>query len=376
MGRDTDLIGGPRSLVHHPRGWGLASNTPFRLYKGQTHAGGVRVPFVISWPDGLRRGAGDTGIRQQYQYVTDITPTLLELAGVPRPSRWRARPAQEPDGVSIAPVLHDRRGEGAGRRPGGRGVAQRGLPPRRRQRRPGPAQSRRGAVPPPPRPARGHTGAGTLAVLPAHLLPLLRRRRRRRTRRARRVRPGRTALARRPGRRLQPVRRRRAAGVRLQRVQRVQRAPRDRRGAAGRGPPDGHPLGRRGGGSAPGVPRPGRRRGDRPVGQRPPAHRHGAAAGHQRGRGPQVPGLLAGPRTPPQLPPHRRPALGDLRPGAQAPYGPALVAAPCGRRPPHSSDGEPMNPRTREALFISPRGVMCTADEIGIRFRGSRYRGR
>ncbi|MGW6612678.1 sulfatase-like hydrolase/transferase [Streptomyces erythrochromogenes] len=83
MGRDTDLIGGPRSLVHHPRGCGMASNTPFRLYKGQTHAGGVRVPFVISWPDGLRRGAGDTGLRQQYQYVTDITPTLRELAGVP-----------------------------------------------------------------------------------------------------------------------------------------------------------------------------------------------------------------------------------------------------------------------------------------------------
>lgn len=111
--RDTDLIGGPQSLVHYPRGWGMASNTPFRLYKGQTHAGGVRVPFVISWPEGLRRADGDSGVRQQYQYVTDITPTLLELAGVRRPELWRSRPAQEPDGVSFAPVLHDGRAPSA-----------------------------------------------------------------------------------------------------------------------------------------------------------------------------------------------------------------------------------------------------------------------
>ena len=50
--RDPDLIGGPRATVHYPRGWGMASNTPFRLYKGKTFAGGVRVPFIVSWPIG------------------------------------------------------------------------------------------------------------------------------------------------------------------------------------------------------------------------------------------------------------------------------------------------------------------------------------
>ncbi|AEH10672.1 MULTISPECIES: arylsulfatase [Protofrankia] len=114
--RDPELIGGPRSLVHYPRGWGMASNTPFRLYKGQTYAGGVRVPFILSWPAGLRTPAGDagvrtpagdTGIRAQYQYVTDITPTLLDLAGVARPARRRGRPVQELDGFSFVAVLAD-----------------------------------------------------------------------------------------------------------------------------------------------------------------------------------------------------------------------------------------------------------------------------
>ncbi|MCU1374081.1 MAG: putative arylsulfatase, partial [Actinomycetia bacterium] len=85
-------------LVHYPRGWGMASNTPFRLYKASTHAGGVRVPFVVSWPAGIpasERGA----IRHQYQYVNDLLPTILEAAGVADPG--------ERDGRSFAPSLAD-----------------------------------------------------------------------------------------------------------------------------------------------------------------------------------------------------------------------------------------------------------------------------
>ncbi|HEX8969294.1 MAG TPA: arylsulfatase, partial [Chloroflexota bacterium] len=101
--RDPDLIGGPRAAVHYPRGWGMASNTPFRLYKGNTFAGGVRVPFLISWPAGLTR----RGIRHQYQYVTDLHATLIHLAGVPRPAERHGRQARDIDGVSFASILHD-----------------------------------------------------------------------------------------------------------------------------------------------------------------------------------------------------------------------------------------------------------------------------
>ncbi|MYR07714.1 sulfatase-like hydrolase/transferase [Gordonia sp. SID5947] len=105
---DEDLIGSAAVGVHYPRGWGQASNTPFRFYKGQTFAGGVRVPFVISWPDGLRREHDDSGVRRQYSYVTDVAPTLLDLAGIPTPPERFGRPAQERDGVSAASFLRDR----------------------------------------------------------------------------------------------------------------------------------------------------------------------------------------------------------------------------------------------------------------------------
>jgi arylsulfatase len=99
------LIGSEELGVHYPRGWGQVSNTPFRFYKGQTYAGGVRVPFLLSWPRGLPRTAGDDGIRREYVYVTDLAPTLLDLAGVPRLAERHGRPTQEPDGVAVTEVL-------------------------------------------------------------------------------------------------------------------------------------------------------------------------------------------------------------------------------------------------------------------------------
>lgn len=102
---DESLIGGPELGVHYPRGWGQTSNTPFRFYKGQSFAGGIRVPFLLSWPAGLKPGADDNGIRDQFAYVTDLTPTLLELAGIDAPSVRNGLPVKEFDGVSSAPVL-------------------------------------------------------------------------------------------------------------------------------------------------------------------------------------------------------------------------------------------------------------------------------
>jgi arylsulfatase len=96
LDRDPSLIGGPRALVHYPRGWGMASNTPFRLYKAHTHAGGVRVPFILSWPDGLPGHAGS--VHRDFRYVTDVLPTLLDLTGL-EPGDGSV------DGVSFANAL-------------------------------------------------------------------------------------------------------------------------------------------------------------------------------------------------------------------------------------------------------------------------------
>ncbi len=98
-----DLAGGPRTLVHYPRGWAMASNTPFRLYKINTHMGGHSVPFVLHWP----RGLTEAGRRDQWAHATDLLPTLCELAGVTRPAERHGTVLQPLDGTSLGPVLAD-----------------------------------------------------------------------------------------------------------------------------------------------------------------------------------------------------------------------------------------------------------------------------
>lgn len=76
-----DDIGGPHSHTNYPWGWAQCGNTPFRWYKQNTHEGGVHVPMVLHWPDGVpadQRGS----TREQFVFVSDIVPTVYDLVGV------------------------------------------------------------------------------------------------------------------------------------------------------------------------------------------------------------------------------------------------------------------------------------------------------
>jgi arylsulfatase A-like enzyme len=99
-----DEIGGPTTSPAYPMGWGMASNTPLKRYKQNTHGGGVRDPLVISWPGHI----DDVGaIRGQYHHVTDIVPTVLELAGIDAPSEIKGVAQQPIEGVSMAGAIRD-----------------------------------------------------------------------------------------------------------------------------------------------------------------------------------------------------------------------------------------------------------------------------
>ncbi len=97
-----DLIGGPQSSPHYPRGWAMTGNTPFRLYKINTHAGGHTVPFLFSWPAG---NVTTSQLRRQYAHISDLTPTLLELVGVEPLSDRNGIAVKPITGTSMTPVL-------------------------------------------------------------------------------------------------------------------------------------------------------------------------------------------------------------------------------------------------------------------------------
>ncbi|MDB5471333.1 MAG: sulfatase [Caulobacter sp.] len=73
-------------------GWASASAAPGALFKFYASEGGVRVPLIVSGP-GVKGGAVTRG----FSVITDITPTLLDLAGV--------APARPLDGRSLRTVL-------------------------------------------------------------------------------------------------------------------------------------------------------------------------------------------------------------------------------------------------------------------------------
>ena len=101
--RDPGLIGGPRVFGQYPAGWARVSNTPWRAFKSSTYEGGVHAPLVVSWPAAAAR----PGLRDQFVFVADVAPTILELAGIPPLASRDGMPALDVDGRSFAAALTD-----------------------------------------------------------------------------------------------------------------------------------------------------------------------------------------------------------------------------------------------------------------------------
>jgi hypothetical protein len=76
--------GNPMMDPHYGAAWAWAGNTPFKWGKQVgSHLGGTRNPMVIHWPARVR----DPGeLRSQFTHVIDVTPTILDAAGIPAPT--------------------------------------------------------------------------------------------------------------------------------------------------------------------------------------------------------------------------------------------------------------------------------------------------
>lgn len=101
-----DRIGALDTYLAYPTGWTQVSNTPYRLYKRTTMNGGIRVPFVLHWPQGVAdsdRGA----IRSQWIHVTDVLPTVMEACGAELPTQFNGYRTRALDGVSFGALLRD-----------------------------------------------------------------------------------------------------------------------------------------------------------------------------------------------------------------------------------------------------------------------------
>ncbi|WP_430418349.1 sulfatase-like hydrolase/transferase [Phenylobacterium sp.] len=71
---------------------GACSNAPLTGHKALPWDGGIRVPFIVSWPDRLKPGTFDQPVSS-----LDILPTVVQAAG--------GRVAPEKEGVDLLPYL-------------------------------------------------------------------------------------------------------------------------------------------------------------------------------------------------------------------------------------------------------------------------------
>lgn len=100
----TANIGRRGSFAAIGPGWASAAASPLSGYKFSATEGGLRVPLIIAWPGNAEVRAG--GISDGLAHVTDILPTLTELAGVTgHGGSWRGHAVEAVTGRSLVPML-------------------------------------------------------------------------------------------------------------------------------------------------------------------------------------------------------------------------------------------------------------------------------
>ena len=97
-------MGREGSVMFYGPGWGSAGSVPFSLFKRHAAEGGIRVPAIVS---GAGVSAGGA-ISHSVLMVSDVAPTVLELAGVQYPQgTYDGREILPQTGKSLVPLLRD-----------------------------------------------------------------------------------------------------------------------------------------------------------------------------------------------------------------------------------------------------------------------------
>jgi arylsulfatase A-like enzyme len=93
----------PNSFIEMGPGWAQASSSPFRLFKSFTSEGGIKAPLIIKMPKAKTENEGKWN--KSFIHVSDILPTILEIAGATYPQESKGKPVKQPIGKSILPLL-------------------------------------------------------------------------------------------------------------------------------------------------------------------------------------------------------------------------------------------------------------------------------
>ena len=95
-------MGAADSFIWYGAGWAWASTPAFRLFKGFTTEGGIRVPAFVHYPRLKSKGITNS----EFLTVKDVMPTLLDLAETQHPgTQYKGRQVLPLQRHSILPML-------------------------------------------------------------------------------------------------------------------------------------------------------------------------------------------------------------------------------------------------------------------------------
>jgi arylsulfatase A-like enzyme len=98
-------LGNPNSDFNYGA-WGTyVAVSPFSGFKTSLYEGGTRPPAIIKLPHSSPSPTPNGNLIKSFTYVTDITPTVLDLAGVSHPSSYKGHPVHSLMGKSLKPLL-------------------------------------------------------------------------------------------------------------------------------------------------------------------------------------------------------------------------------------------------------------------------------
>jgi arylsulfatase A-like enzyme len=100
--RELDRLGSKGAFTSIGPSWASAAASPFSGYKFFAGEGGLRTPLIVAGVPGIQ----SNHIAKTFTHVTDIVPTLLEVAGVPAHNgEYQGRAVEPLIGSSLVPVL-------------------------------------------------------------------------------------------------------------------------------------------------------------------------------------------------------------------------------------------------------------------------------
>lgn len=100
--RGIDELGAKGAYSIVGPSWASATAAPLNTYKFYSGEGGIRVPMIISGAPGMLPNQ----VQKGFTHVTDIAPTLLDIAQLPRPgTQYQGRTVEAMRGSSLLPVM-------------------------------------------------------------------------------------------------------------------------------------------------------------------------------------------------------------------------------------------------------------------------------